>query len=92
MNVPAPPAQSQGQSQEQLIEPLTRREQEIAAMVGLALTDSQIANVLFISTAAVRFHILNIRSKLNLPSRTHLCRWVLVSHYEKKTSIFDSVL
>ena len=81
------------QQPQPLVEPLTPREREIAALVALALTDRQIAGIIFVSPDTVRFHIKSICSKLALPNRTAICRWVLVSHYEgSNTTVLGSVL
>jgi DNA-binding CsgD family transcriptional regulator len=78
--------------QSQPLEHLTRREREVASLVALALTDRQIAGIIFISPETVRYHIKSICSKLALPNRTAICRWVLVTHYEENTTVLGSVL
>jgi DNA-binding CsgD family transcriptional regulator len=51
---------------------LTRQEAVVAAMVGEALTNQQIARKLNISTHTVNFHLRQIFRKLAIPSRVHL--------------------
>jgi DNA-binding CsgD family transcriptional regulator len=72
-------------------EPLTDREKEIARLVALALTDKKISELLFISESAVRFHVNNIKAKLNLTNRVAICRWVMITEYGANTNIFISV-
>jgi pimeloyl-ACP methyl ester carboxylesterase/DNA-binding CsgD family transcriptional regulator len=48
---------------------LTRREREILRLVGVGLTDAEIAERLVISPHTVHRHIANIRTKLGQPSR-----------------------
>lgn len=61
--------------QQQPLEPLTPREDEIAKLVAEALTDRQIAYRLQLSPFTVRVHIDNILYKLGLPNRVAICRW-----------------
>ena len=49
---------------------LTDREREVASMVGLGLSNKQIAQELRISPATVKNHVHNILEKSNLPSRS----------------------
>jgi DNA-binding NarL/FixJ family response regulator len=86
---PAPQPASQGQGPLDL---LTPRERQVAVLVALALTDSQIASSLFITVATVKAHVGNIKDKLHLSNRTAICRWILVSHYEGNIILFDNVL
>ncbi len=81
--------------QQPMVEPLdqlTKREKQVAVLVALAQTDQQIANALFISVRTVRAHLDTVKEKLHLSNRTAICRWVLVSHYERNIDIFDNVL
>jgi len=55
---------------------LTKREQEIAALVAESLTNSQIARRLIISSRTVDAHIASIYGKLGISSRVHLVTWL----------------
>lgn len=52
------------------IEPLTRREQEVLQLAAEALTNSEIADRLFISVGTVKWHMNHILAKLNVSSRS----------------------
>jgi DNA-binding NarL/FixJ family response regulator len=80
------------QSQQEPLDQLTPREKQVAILVALALTDSQIADSLFITLSTVKAHVGSVKSKLNLRNRTAICRWMLVSHYERNIVLFDNVL
>ena len=54
---------------------LTRREIEIALLVRSGLTNQEIADKLFISTATVKKHISNIFEKLGLQNREQLRKY-----------------
>ena len=49
--------------------PLTRREREVAELVGQGLTNGQIARELVLSERTVEKHVANILKKLGLHSR-----------------------
>lgn len=51
---------------------LSRREQEVARLVEKGLTNSEIADSLFISVSTVKRHIANIYNKINITSRNDL--------------------
>ena len=55
---------------------LTRREQEIALLVGRGLTNRQIALELSISERTVENHVGKILKKLGFPSRARVATWV----------------
>jgi non-specific serine/threonine protein kinase len=55
---------------------LTKREQEIAALVGESLTNTQIARRLVISSRTVDAHIASIYGKLDISSRVQLVTWL----------------
>lgn len=55
--------------------PLTRRETEVATLIGRGLSNRQIADTLFISIATVERHAANIFGKLALHSRTQVAVW-----------------
>lgn len=78
-------------AQNEPLDLLTEREKEVAALVSVALTDRQIAARLFVTNDTIKAHVKSICSKLNLPNRTAICRWVLVLHYEKKITLLGNV-
>jgi DNA-binding CsgD family transcriptional regulator len=59
---------------------LTRREAAVAALVGRALTNQQIARRLSISTHTVNYHLRQIFRKLAIPSRVHLAMLARAEH------------
>jgi len=52
------------------VQPLTRREMEVLGYLKLGLTNSQIAEELFISSRTVKRHVENIILKLGVSDRT----------------------
>jgi DNA-binding NarL/FixJ family response regulator len=56
--------------------PLTRREQEIAALVARGLTSRAIAADLHLSERTVETHVQHILTKLDLANRTQIASWV----------------
>lgn len=58
-------------------EPLTGREKEVLEMVGRGLSNSQIAEELFISVGTVRTHIHHLLQKLGLENRGQLIVYAL---------------
>ncbi|MGH3085925.1 MAG: response regulator transcription factor [Rubrobacteraceae bacterium] len=57
-------------------DPLTRRQREVATLVGRGLTNPQIADALAISKNTVANHVATILKKLDLPSRSQMALWV----------------
>ena len=55
---------------EPLIEPLSNRELEILSYLATGLSNQAIADKLFVSLAAVKWHARNIYGKLNVSNRT----------------------
>lgn len=68
LGIPAPrsplPAAGDG------LDELSAREREVLRLVARGMTDPQIAEELIISPHTVHRHVANIRTKLNLPSRS----------------------
>ena len=56
---------------------LTRREREVAALIGQGKTNSEIALELVLSKRTVETHVSNILSKLGLTSRSQVMRWAI---------------
>ena len=56
---------------------LTDREREVLRLVAQGRTDAEIAAQLVLSTHTVHRHIANIRTKLDVPSRTAAAAWAL---------------
>jgi DNA-binding NarL/FixJ family response regulator len=55
---------------------LTRREREVAELVGAALTNRAIAQRLYLSERTVANHVQHIFDKLALDNRSQLVAWV----------------
>jgi DNA-binding NarL/FixJ family response regulator len=56
---------------------LTRRELEIAGLVGEGLSNREIAARLVISQRTAETHVEHILTKLGFSSRTQIARWVV---------------
>jgi DNA-binding NarL/FixJ family response regulator len=54
---------------------LTPREREVAALLAEGLTNSQLADRLYISRRTAAVHVSNILSKLGMSSRTEVAAW-----------------
>ena len=54
---------------------LSRREQEVAALVAAGMTNREIAERLFIAERTAEYHVEQIRNKLGFRSRVHIARW-----------------
>jgi class 3 adenylate cyclase len=57
--------------------PLSRRQQEVAALVGAGLTNREIAERLFIAERSAEGHVERIRNKLGVHSRIEITLWAL---------------
>jgi predicted ATPase/DNA-binding SARP family transcriptional activator/DNA-binding CsgD family transcriptional regulator len=55
---------------------LTRRQREVAILIGRGLTNARIAEELGISKHTVANHVASILDKLDLPSRSRIAVWV----------------
>ena len=71
-----PPAVRSGRGDERAVLALTRREREVAALVGQGHTNRRIADELVIAERTVETHTRNIREKLGLATRSQLAAWV----------------
>ena len=58
-------------------ETLTEREREVLLALTRGLSNSEIAETLFITEKTVKTHVSNILAKLNLPSRTQAALYAL---------------
>lgn len=56
-------------------DPLTPREREIAALVARGLTNSEIADELFITAGTAKTHLANIQAKLGARNRVGVAAW-----------------
>lgn len=59
---------------------LSRREDEVAALVAEGLTDREIARQLVISPRTAESHVQHILSKLGFRSRTQIATWIMQRH------------
>ena len=75
---PLPSSPEQPSAEE--VRTLTRREEEIAALVARGLTNRQIATELVISEHTAATHVRRILKKLNLQSRTQIGSWLTERH------------
>ena len=66
--------------QQNAFPPLTRREKEILTHIAEGLTNSQIAEKLFISTDTVDTHRKNLHAKLNVKNTAMLIRFAVENH------------
>jgi DNA-binding NarL/FixJ family response regulator len=59
----------------QPIEPLTDREEQILATVAKGLTNSEIADHLFITLSTVKTHVASLMAKLGARNRVEIAMW-----------------
>jgi DNA-binding NarL/FixJ family response regulator len=64
---------------------LTRREQEVLALLGQGLTNAQIGERLFISTKTAGHHVSSILAKLHLQNRSEAAGYALRAGVETQT-------
>jgi DNA-binding CsgD family transcriptional regulator len=67
--------------------PLSRREQEVARLVGLGLSNDRIAARLFLSPRTVEHHVSSILRKLAMASRVEIAAYVARRLAEEKDSV-----
>jgi DNA-binding NarL/FixJ family response regulator len=56
---------------------LTKREREVAALIGQGKTNGEIATELVLSKRTVETHVGKILSKLGMASRVQIMRWAI---------------
>jgi non-specific serine/threonine protein kinase len=66
--------------------PLSRREKEVAVMLGRGLTNREIARELVISKQTVDRHVSNILSKLGFQRRSQIAAWVAAQRTVSRTT------
>jgi len=59
------------------IEPLTAREQDVAATVARGLSNSEIASELHITLSTVKTHLASLMTKLGVRNRVEIAIWAL---------------
>ena len=64
--------------------PLSRREWDVAVLVGDGLTNREIAERLFLSERTAQNHVQHVLTKLGLANRSQVAAWV--AHREMSTS------
>jgi DNA-binding NarL/FixJ family response regulator len=57
------------------LDPLGVRQREVAALVAQGMSNSQLAQQLFLSERAIENHVSMIVRKLGLASRTKIAAW-----------------
>lgn len=67
---------AQPRSAAQPVEPLTDRENEVAALVANGDTNAQIAAKLFITAGTAKTHLASIQRKLGVQNRVGIAAWV----------------
>jgi predicted ATPase/DNA-binding CsgD family transcriptional regulator len=77
------PAKRAAQRELKLPSNLTRREVQIARLVGEGLSNKEIATQLVVSVRTAEAHVENILNKLSLHSRTQIAKWVKESLDER---------
>jgi len=54
---------------------LSRREAEVATLVGRGLSNKDTASALFVTEKTVKFHLTNVFRKLKIKNRVNLVLW-----------------
>ena len=62
---------------------LSQRERQVAELVALGLTNSDIAGRLFLSRATIASHVAAILTKLRLRSRAQVAVWVVEQRQQR---------
>jgi DNA-binding CsgD family transcriptional regulator len=69
---------------------LTPREVEILQLVAQGLSNSELAERLWVSDQTVKFHLSNVYRKLNVESRAKASRWAAVNGLLASREVRDS--
>ncbi|OLB82320.1 MAG: hypothetical protein AUI14_00880 [Actinobacteria bacterium 13_2_20CM_2_71_6] len=64
-------------------QPLTRREQEVAELIGIGKSNKEIAAALVISTRTAESHVERILNKLGFTSRTQIAAWITQQQWDR---------
>ncbi|WP_406204919.1 response regulator transcription factor [Streptomyces decoyicus] len=72
-----PPTPTPTPAEENAPTPLTRREQEVVALLALGLTNKEIAAKLVISPRSAGTRVANLLGKLGFTSRTQIATWAV---------------
>jgi len=59
----------------QPVEPLTEREEQILIVVAQGLTNSEIADTMYITVSTVKTHVASVMTKLNARNRVEIAMW-----------------
>ena len=73
-------------------DPLTARERQIASLIGLGLTNRQIASQLGVSDRTVGAHVQNILNKLSANNRAQIATWSAENRLTSDASARPSAL
>jgi DNA-binding NarL/FixJ family response regulator len=79
-----PPVRTSRSARRQRAQPLSAREQEIAALIAQGLRDRDIAEALVLSEHTVHAHVRNLLAKLGVASRTQIAAWVATGAANKQ--------
>ncbi len=60
---------------EDLIEPLTEREEEVLRLVAMGMSNRDIGSLLFVAESTVKTHVIHIISKLGVSDRVQAAVW-----------------
>ena len=71
------PGRMAGCSSDELIEPLTQREEEVLGYIVKGCGNKEIAAALFLTEATVKTHVANILQKIGVKSRTQAALWAM---------------
>lgn len=64
-------------ARDELVEPLTQREEEVLGHIVQGCGNKEIASALFLTEATVKTHVANILQKIGVKSRTQAALWAM---------------